>query len=508
MSKKTRDVRSLKSKLNDNKTFRKKISRRLLSSFNKTSERILSLRHHEIKEKNKDHAFSVFLKSFLVLAFVLVSVKVWGGQGHPPKARGELRQLKNIAKNDNRNITEENLQDLRTTFTKKLNDLDKHMEDYKSRIEGFISYCENNYSDVRNAVERQRIALADQKQEKGIHVVAKDLIGIAQVATNAIVLASNKCSTEYNANASASPYGVSFANKCQPTEEEAAKSEEAAAKAEAEAITSVCLDYYAHFRARAAREAKTGIKLYGDATRTRNRVLAGAAIGGAAIGGAIIYKNKQSSKKKKKKAKQAEEDYQEGVIMVNGERTECFIPSNVGNADCRETYFRLCQSNKKNSAGCSAFNNNFCAGAGHNSNYCLYSQAKKYCNEPAPYREEFSPSCVWASGRPKSCVSNPEDISCLASHSRALMNEQCEKFPNDPLCGAYKGGRVVLQGGGAAGQPEGTGSSMSLSSVIGGGTGPGGQGGLPNIGGSNSDLMSSNSNVLNNLCQQGLLAGC
>jgi hypothetical protein len=260
--------------------------------------------------------------------------------------------------------------------------------------------------------------------------------------------------------------------------------------------------------------------------------IAKVAIGAGVIGGGLLLKDHLDDKKdakKEKKAAEEKERAENGIIKdADGNDLVCFSEQNYLRVECSETMLGLCQAGKSTTAGCKAFNSNYCASTGSGTNYCLYADSRKYCSQSGSVIAS-SPACTWSATRSDECKKNPEQVSCLYSGSADSLTLACANYPSDPLCAANSAGRIVVQGGvaptpgietanagthAAAAQDYGDGASVTMSSVIGNGT----TSTTSNARGSDDissstlasteSMFTSSSSVAAKACADGLLQNC
>jgi hypothetical protein len=269
-----------------------------------------------------------------------------------------------------------------------------------------------------------------------------------------------------------------------------------------------------------------------EASRAKKSLLTKVAIGGAAVGGGLLLMDHLDDKKdKKKEAKAAEEKEraENGIIKdADGKDLLCFSEQNYLRVECSETMLGLCQAGKSTTAGCRAFNSNYCASSGSGTNYCLYADSRTYCSQSGSMIAS-SPACTWSASRSDECKKNPEQVSCLYSGSAESLTLACANYPSDPLCAANSAGRIVVQGGVAptpnidtaaadtnasAAQDYGDGASVTMSSVIGKGTTSttSNSRGTADISSSTlastESMFTSSSSVAAKACADGLLQNC
>jgi hypothetical protein len=260
--------------------------------------------------------------------------------------------------------------------------------------------------------------------------------------------------------------------------------------------------------------------------------IAKVAIGAGVIGGGLLLKDHLDDKKdKKKEAKAAEEKKraENGIIKdADGNDLVCFSEQNYLRVECSETMLGLCQAGKSTTAGCKAFNSNYCASSGSGTNYCLYADSRTYCSQSGSMIAS-SPACTWSASRSDECKKNPEQVSCLYSGSAESLTLACANYPSDPLCAANSAGRIVVQGGVAptpnidtanadtntsTAQDYGDGASVTMSSVIGNGTTSttSNSRGTADISSSTlastESMFTSSSSVAAKACADGLLQNC
>ncbi|MEK6554241.1 MAG: hypothetical protein AABZ31_03290, partial [Bdellovibrionota bacterium] len=207
--------------------------------------------------------------------------------------------------------------------------------------------------------------------------------------------------------------------------------------------------------------------------KAKGSLLTKVAIGGAVLGGGLLLMDHIGDKKEKKKEKKEEEAKKklaEGIIKdADGNDLACFSEQNYMRLECNQTMLGLCQAGKADTAGCKAFNSNYCASTGSGSNYCLYADSKTYCSQTGSVIAS-SPACQWANARSSECKSNPEQVSCLYSGSADALTLACANYPSDPLCAAHTGGRIVVQGGGSSSTTTAATTTTTESTGTGAGT--------------------------------------
>jgi hypothetical protein len=243
-----------------------------------------------------------------------------------------------------------------------------------------------------------------------------------------------------------------------------------------------------------------------SAGHTMHMIKVGAVVGGAAIVGGILYKDHKDHKKAEEKKEKVEDDFQNGIAKnADGTTTNCLTTTTYKNAECQPVMLNYCaKTDNAGKAGCTAFNNAYCSAADATQAYCASTAAQEYCKQEGDVIGQ-SPACQWMSARPSSCARTPQDVKCLTAMSPAQLDAECPKFPNDPLCKAYKSGKVVTQPGNT--------TDVTLRPVMGGTPEASGLNGLVN-----SQTLSSttetasvwhtNSAAYRTLCAKGELINC
>lgn len=231
------------------------------------------------------------------------------------------------------------------------------------------------------------------------------------------------------------------------------------------------------------------------------------AAGAAAVGGGVVLlnmkKDKDEKDDKKKEAKKKDAEFQSGTTYnAQGEKINCLLPETFADAECRPVLLNYCgKAENSSKAGCEAFRNSYCNDADAPQAYCLASSAKNYCGQAvAGVDKTQSPSCLWMSGRPSSCIKNPEEIQCLTKMSPEQLTSTCQNFLSDPLCQAHLMGRVVTQPTGTTWSrgAASTNSESGLNGLVGSAS-------QSSTGGS---LLGSQTSTYKSLCASGQLVNC
>lgn len=279
-----------------------------------------------------------------------------------------------------------------------------------------------------------------------------------------------------------------------PTDEESKK-----AKLLATTVQKYCILETSSIMSKAKAEMATALGQASSYNSTSEALKKGLLIGGAAVAGGVILNNIKHDKRDRKKAEERAKEYQNGIVYNSaGERINCLSQDTYASSDCRESLLNYC-SKKENvaKAGCGAFNNLYCSEAGASEQYCMGALARNYCRNSAGGALAESPACRWISTRPSSCNGVTESLDCLSSMTPAELDAVCVNFTNDPLCQAYKAGKVVVKPSMASGSAFAVNStgSTSLSSIVG-------------TSGASTNMWGATSAVLQKACTDKKLENC
>jgi hypothetical protein len=232
----------------------------------------------------------------------------------------------------------------------------------------------------------------------------------------------------------------------EPVEDEQKIAQFQSARAALEKLRDACSNNYQASKSIVGSKITVAAGAADSAGNTWKAFKWGAGIGAAAIVGGIVYKDKQDDKKEKEKKKKLEKEFESGIARKeDGTKTNCLTPGTYANPECKPVLQNYCSKDENaHKGGCVAFQNKICSEADASQSYCVGKDVKAYCKQEGPLIAQ-SPACIWVSGRPKSCDTDPENVQCLTTMTPAQLNAECPKFPNDPLCQAHLAGKVVTQ---------------------------------------------------------------
>jgi hypothetical protein len=252
-----------------------------------------------------------------------------------------------------------------------------------------------------------------------------------------------------------------------------------------------------------------------DFGKTAKSIKIGAAVTAAVVGGAVMYKNHRDDKKEEARKEEIKRNYENGIIVTDkGEQLNCLTDNTYNSLECRPAMFNYCgKSANSGKAGCTAFANSYCATANASQAYCMARSAKTYCAQTGALIPQ-SPACEWMAARPTTCNAQPENLQCLTSATPAQLTTKCATYPSDPLCQAFRAGKVVTQPAGSSFSSEGTAVATStgtgtttLNGLVSGTTGAT-NGSTTSSSTSGTSLLGSATTPMQRMCAAGQLTNC